>query len=149
MGYTNAGTVEFLVDRRGDFFFLEMNKRLQVEHCVTEMLTSLDLVKLQIAIAAGEKLPFGQKDVRWEGHAIECRINAEDPDRNFAPSAGRIDRVVLPGGPGVRVDTHIVAGADVPPYYDPLLAKIIAWDKLGQGPLRACSAVCERSRSRA
>jgi acetyl-CoA carboxylase biotin carboxylase subunit len=129
VGYTNAGTVEFLVDRRGDFYFLEMNKRLQVEHCVTEMLTSLDLVKLQIAIAAGDKLPFSQKDVRWEGHAIECRINAEDPDRNFTPSAGRIERVVLPGGPGVRVDTHIVAGCDVPPYYDPMIAKIIAWDK--------------------
>jgi len=135
VGYTNAGTVEFLVDRRGDFYFLEMNKRLQVEHCVTEMLTSLDLVKLQISIAAGDKLPFSQKDVRWEGHAIECRINAEDPDRNFTPSAGRIERVVLPGGPGVRVDTHIVAGCDVPPYYDPLLAKIIAWDKTRDGAI--------------
>jgi acetyl-CoA carboxylase biotin carboxylase subunit len=135
VGYTNAGTVEFLVDRRGDFYFLEMNKRLQVEHCVTEMLTNLDLVKLQISIAAGEKLPFAQKDVRWEGHAIECRINAEDPDRNFAPSAGRVERAVFPGGPGVRVDTHLVAGADVPPYYDPLLAKIIAWDKTRTGAI--------------
>jgi acetyl-CoA carboxylase biotin carboxylase subunit len=135
VGYTNAGTVEFLVDGRGDFYFLEMNKRLQVEHCVTEMLTNLDLVKLQITIAAGEKLPFSQKDVRWEGHAIECRINAEDPDRNFTPSAGRIERVVMPGGPGVRIDTHIVAGCDVPPYYDPLLAKIIAWDKTRTGAI--------------
>ncbi len=146
VGYTNAGTVEFLVDRRGDYYFLEMNKRLQVEHCVTEMLTSLDLVKLQITIAAGDRLPFGQKDVRWEGHAIECRINAEDPDRNFAPSAGRIDRVVLPGGPGVRVDTHIFAGCDVPPYYDPLLAKIIAWDRTRSAAIarmQRCLSECE------
>lgn len=135
VGYTNAGTVEFLVDKRGDFFFLEMNKRLQVEHCVTEMLTSLDLVKLQIAVAAGDKLPFGQKDVRWEGHSIECRINAEDPDRNFTPSAGRVEKAIFPGGPGVRVDTHIVAGAEVPPYYDPLLAKIIVWDKTRTGAI--------------
>ncbi len=127
IGYSNAGTVEFLVDRRGDYFFLEMNKRLQVEHCVTEAVTGLDLVKLQIQVAAGEKLPFTQKEVRWEGHAIECRINAEDPDRNFAPSAGHIDRVVLPGGLGVRVDTHITADYDVPPYYDPMLAKVIVW----------------------
>ena len=135
VGYTSAGTVEFLVDRRGDFFFLEMNKRLQVEHCITEMLTNLDIVKLQITIAAGEKLPFGQKDVRWEGHSIECRINAEDPDRNFTPSAGRIERAVFPGGPGVRIDTHIVAGSDVPPYYDPLLAKVIVWDKTRTGAI--------------
>lgn len=128
-GYTNAGTVEFLVDKNGDFYFLEMNKRLQVEHCVTEMVTDLDLVKLQIAVAAGEKLPFSQKDIKFDGHAIECRINAEDPERNFAPSAGRIERAVFPGGPGVRIDTHVVAGCEVPPYYDPLIAKIIAWDK--------------------
>ena len=99
------------------------------------MLTSLDLVKLQISIAAGEKLPFGQKDVRWEGHAIECRINAEDPEKNFTPSAGRIERIVMPGGPGVRIDTHVVAGCDVPPYYDPLLVKIIAWDKNRAGAI--------------
>ena len=135
VGYTSAGTVEFLVDRRGDFFFLEMNKRLQVEHCITEMLTNLDIVKLQITIAAGEKLPFAQKDVRWEGHSIECRINAEDPDRNFTPSAGRIERAIFPGGPGVRIDTHIVAGSDVPPYYDPLLAKVIVWDKTRTGAI--------------
>ena len=129
IGYANAGTVEFLMDKRGDFYFLEMNKRLQVEHCITEMVTGLDLVKLQLAVASGEKLPFVQKEIRWEGHAIECRINAEDPEKNFIPSAGTIERVVLPGGLGVRVDTHIVAGNEVPPYYDPLIAKVIAWGK--------------------
>ncbi len=129
VGYTNAGTMEFLVDIHNEFYFMEMNKRLQVEHCVTEYVTGIDIVKQQIRVAAGEKLPFAQKDIRWEGHAIECRINAEDPDRNFAPSAGHISRVVLPGGYGVRVDTHITADYDVPPYYDPLLAKIIVWDK--------------------
>ena len=129
IGYANAGTVEFLVDAKHDFFFMEMNKRLQVEHCVTEQVTGIDIVKQQLRVASGEKLSFGQRDIRWEGHAIECRINAEDPDRNFAPSAGRIERVVLPGGYGVRVDTHITAGYEVPPYYDPLLAKIIVWDK--------------------
>ena len=129
IGYANAGTVEFLMDKRGDFYFLEMNKRLQVEHCITEMVTGLDLVKLQLSVAAGEKLPFVQKEVKWEGHAIECRINAEDPEKNFIPSAGVIERVVLPGGLGVRVDTHIVAGNEVPPYYDPLIAKVIAWGK--------------------
>jgi acetyl-CoA carboxylase biotin carboxylase subunit len=128
IGYTNAGTIEFLVDRRGEFYFMEMNKRLQVEHCVTEMVTGIDIVKEQIRIAAGEKLPFNQKEIRWQGHAIECRINAEDPDNNFAPSAGRIEQVVLPGGYGVRVDTHITCGYVVPPYYDPLLAKVIVWD---------------------
>ena len=129
VGYSNAGTVEFLMDAKGEFYFMEMNKRLQVEHCVTEMVTGIDIVKQQILIAAGEKLPFGQKDIRAEGHALECRINAEDPERNFAPSAGRIERVVLPGGLGVRVDTHITPGYEVPPYYDPLLAKVIVWDK--------------------
>jgi len=129
IGYSNAGTIEFLVDARGEFYFMEMNKRLQVEHCVTEMVTGIDLVKQQLKVASGERLSFSQKEVRWEGHAIECRINAEDPERNFAPSAGCIDRVVLPGGPGVRVDTHITAGYTVPPYYDPLLAKIVVHDR--------------------
>ena len=135
IGYSNAGTVEFLVDKRGDFFFLEMNKRLQVEHCITEQVTGVDLVKLQIQVAAGEKLPFAQKEIHWEGHCIECRINAEDPDRNFAPSAGRIEMVIFPGGNGVRVDTHVVPGYVVSPYYDPLLAKIIAWDKTRAGAI--------------
>ena len=129
IGYTNAGTIECLVDANGDFYFMEMNKRLQVEHCVTEMVTGIDLVKTQIMVAAGEKLPFGQRDVKFEGHSIECRINAEDPDHNFAPSAGRIEKVIMPGGFGVRVDTHITSGYDVPPYYDSLLAKVIVWGK--------------------
>ncbi len=129
INYTNAGTVEFLMNARGEFFFMEMNKRLQVEHCVTEIVTGIDLVKQQILVAAGERLPFNQKEIRWEGHAIECRINAEDPERNFAPSAGCIERVHLPGGFGVRVDTHIQPGYEVPPFYDPLLAKVIVWDK--------------------
>ncbi len=129
IGYTNAGTVEFLMDARGDFYFMEMNKRLQVEHCVTEAVTGIDLVKMQIRVAAGEKLPFTQKEIKFEGHAIECRINAEEPERNFTPSAGCLERVLLPGGFGVRVDTHIMAGYTVSPYYDPLLAKIIVWDK--------------------
>lgn len=129
VGYVNAGTVEFLMDAHGDFYFLEMNKRLQVEHCVTEVITGIDLVKLQIQIAAGQNLPFGQKEIARAGHAIECRINAEDPDRNFAPSAGRIETVLFPGGHGVRVDTHVYPGYEVPPFYDPLLAKIVVWDK--------------------
>jgi acetyl-CoA carboxylase biotin carboxylase subunit len=129
IGYSNAGTIEFLIDARGEFYFMEMNKRLQVEHCVTEALTGIDLVKQQIHIAAGERLPFNQKEIRWEGHAIECRINAEDPERNFTPSAGCIESVHLPGGYGVRVDTHIMAGSTISPYYDPLLAKVITWDK--------------------
>jgi acetyl/propionyl-CoA carboxylase alpha subunit len=108
---------------------MEMNKRLQVEHCVTEMVTGIDIVKQQIKVAAGEKLPFSQKEIRFEGHAIECRINAEEPERNFTPSAGCIERLTLPGGYGVRVDTHIYAGYQVPPYYDSLIAKVIVWDK--------------------
>jgi acetyl-CoA carboxylase, biotin carboxylase subunit len=129
VGYANAGTVEFLVDAQGKFYFMEMNKRLQVEHCVTELVTGIDLVKQQIRIAAGEKLGFVQKEIPFQGHAIECRINAEEPERNFTPSAGCIERLTLPGGHGVRVDTHIHAGYAVPPYYDSLLAKVIVWDK--------------------
>ncbi len=135
IGYVNAGTIEFLVDSHGDFYFMEMNKRLQVEHCVTEMVTGIDLVKEQIRIAAGERLGYAQKEIRANGHAIECRINAEDPARGFIPSAGCITRVVLPGGYGVRVDTHIYAGYEVPPFYDPLLAKVIVWDKDRQGAI--------------
>ncbi len=127
-GYTNAGTVEFIVTPTGDFYFMEMNTRLQIEHPVTEMVTGLDLVKWQIKIAAGERLPFGQKGVHWSGHALEVRITARDPERDFAPSAGHIASVRLPGGLGVRVDTHIFCGYDVPPYYDAMLAKIITWD---------------------
>ena len=127
VGYRGAGTVEFLVDARGDFFFMEMNTRLQVEHPVTELITGVDIVKEQIRIAAGEKLTRTQKQVHFDGHAIECRITAEDPKRNYAPSAGIIESVHFPGGPGIRVDSHIYAGYETPPYYDPMLAKLIVW----------------------
>lgn len=126
-GYTNAGTFEFLVDRNNDFYFLEANTRLQVEHPITEAITRIDLVKQQIQIAAGQKLGIHQKEVRFEGHAIECRITAEDPERNFLPSAGLIRTAIMPGGPGVRVDSHIYSGYTVPSYYDSLLAKLIVW----------------------
>ena len=126
-GYTNAGTVEFLVDERRNFYFLEMNTRLQVEHPVTEMVTSLDLVKLQIKIAAGESFPFEQEEVEFRGHAIECRIYAEDPENNFFPSPGKILERRVPTGPEVRLDEGIYAGWTVPNEYDPLLGKLIAW----------------------
>ena len=130
--YTNAGTVEFLVDqpkndRQKNFYFLEMNTRLQVEHPVTELITGLDLVRLQIRIAAGEKLPFTQEDVSIRGHAIECRIYAEDPDNNYFPSPGKISLLQEPSGPGIRVDTGMYEGWNVPIDYDPLLAKLIGY----------------------
>ncbi len=124
-GYTNAGTVEFLVDGERNFYFLEMNTRLQVEHPVTEMVTGLDLVQLQVRIAAGEKLPFRQEEVRLRGHAIECRIYAEDPDNNFFPSPGTITRLLTPSGPGIREDSGIYEGWTVPLEYDPLLSKLV------------------------
>jgi acetyl-CoA carboxylase biotin carboxylase subunit len=126
VGYSNAGTLEFLVSGT-NVYFMEMNTRIQVEHPVTEMVYSIDLVKEQIRIAAGEQLGYAQKELVLRGHAIECRINAEDPRNNFAPQAGTLQKVVFPGGPGIRVDTHIFAGATVPPYYDSMLAKIIAF----------------------
>jgi acetyl-CoA carboxylase biotin carboxylase subunit len=125
--YTNAGTVEFLVDREKNFYFLEMNTRLQVEHPVTELVTGLDLVHLQIRIAAGEKLPFRQEDVRLRGHAIECRIYAEDPDNNYFPSPGKITLLLSPSGPGIRRDSGMYEGWTVPVDYDPLLAKLIGY----------------------
>jgi acetyl-CoA carboxylase biotin carboxylase subunit len=125
-GYTNAGTVEFLVDAGRNFYFLEMNTRLQVEHPVTEMVTGLDLVQLQIRIAAGEKLAFEQKDVQIRGHAIECRIYAEDPENDFFPSPGKITRLLTPAGPGIRDESGVYEGWTVPLEYDPLLSKLVA-----------------------
>jgi len=126
-GYTNAGTVEFLVDQQKNFYFLEMNTRLQVEHPVTELITGLDLVHLQIRIAAGERLPFTQDDIKIRGHAIECRIYAEDPDNNYFPSPGKITLLLQPSGPGIRRDSGMYEGWTVPMDYDPLLAKLIGY----------------------
>ncbi|TFH02573.1 MAG: acetyl-CoA carboxylase biotin carboxylase subunit [Calditrichales bacterium] len=127
--YVGAGTIEFLLDEDKNFYFMEMNTRIQVEHPVTEMVYNRDLVKDQIRMAAGEKLGYTQADIRLEGHAIECRINAEDWERNFMPSPGRIDNLHTPGGPGIRVDTHSYPAYKIPPYYDSLIAKLIAYGK--------------------
>ncbi|MGI9072547.1 MAG: acetyl-CoA carboxylase biotin carboxylase subunit [Bryobacteraceae bacterium] len=125
--YSNAGTLEFLADQQGNFYFLEMNTRLQVEHPVTEWVTGIDLLHWQIRIAAGERLRIKQKDVRWRGSAIECRVYAEDPNNNFLPTPGRIARCAEPSGPGVRIDSGVYAGWTVPIEYDPLLAKLSVW----------------------
>ncbi|NJL81203.1 MAG: acetyl-CoA carboxylase biotin carboxylase subunit [Richelia sp. SM2_1_7] len=127
INYTGAGTVEFLLDSKGDFYFMEMNTRIQVEHPVTEMITGIDLVVEQIRIAMGEKLSVTQDQVVLRGHAIECRINAEDPDHDFRPCPGRISGYLPPGGPGVRIDSHIYTDYHIPPYYDSLIAKLIVW----------------------
>jgi len=126
-GYANAGTVEFLVDRNRDFYFIEMNTRLQVEHPVTELVTGLDLVAWQLRIASGEHLTIQQEDVRWSGSAVECRIYAEDPANNFLPYPGKITELVEPSGPGIRLDSGVYQGWNVPYEYDPLLAKLVAW----------------------
>ena len=139
--YTSAGTIEFLLDANDNFYFMEMNTRIQVEHPVTEMLTGIDLVKAQIAIAAGEKLTIRQKDVQFRGHAIECRINAEDPERNFAPCQGKLNLFIPAGGPNVRMDTHAYTGYTIPPYYDSLIGKLIVW---GHDRAEAL-AVCNRA----
>ena len=123
--YAGAATVEFLMDEKQNFYMLEVNTRVQVEHPVTEMITGVDIVKMSIMIAAGEKLPFRQRDIEVRGHAMECRINAEDPERGFRPSAGRIDLYEVPGGPGVRLDSHVVPGYTVPPTYDSMIGKLI------------------------
>jgi acetyl-CoA carboxylase biotin carboxylase subunit len=126
-GYDNLGTVEFLADNRGSFYFLEVNTRLQVEHPVTELVTGYDLVQLQLRIAAGEALPFTQKDVAWRGWAMECRVGAEDPDNQFLPSPGKIEQLREPSGPGVRLDSGVYPGWTVPLEYDALLAKLVTW----------------------
>jgi acetyl-CoA carboxylase biotin carboxylase subunit len=128
VGYVNAGTVEFLLDKNGKFYFMEMNTRIQVEHPVTELITGIDLIREQIRIAAGEKLAFSQSDIIIKGHAIECRVNAEDPNKNFMPSPGRITVYRAPGGPGIRVDSCAYEGFIIPPHYDSMIAKLIAWD---------------------
>ena len=127
IGYLGAGTVEFIVDKNKNFYFIEMNTRIQVEHPVTEMVTSIDLIKLQIDIAQGKEIPFNQEDIIFKGHAIECRINAEDPSRDFAPSPGKITSINLPGGFGVRFDTFIYPGYTIPPLYDSMIGKLICW----------------------
>jgi acetyl-CoA carboxylase biotin carboxylase subunit len=119
--------MEFLVDSDGDFYLMEMNARLQVEHPVTEMVTGIDLVEQQLRVAAGQPLPFSQADIRITGCAIECRINAEDPDRDFLPTPGRLEEFVPPGGSFTRVDTHVFSGYVIPPFYDSLLAKLVVW----------------------
>ena len=123
--YTNAGTIEFIVDKSGEFYFIELNARIQVEHTVTEMLTGVDLIKTQILVAAGEKLPFAQKDIKPQGAVIECRINAEDPTQNFRPCPGTISHLFPPGGYGVRWDSHVYAGYTVSPYYDSMIGKLL------------------------
>jgi len=128
-GYRNVGTFEFLVDARGEFYFIEVNSRIQVEHTVTEMTTGIDLVKEQIALASGQPLSFSEEQIWVSGHAIECRINAEDSEQNFAPSTGVLTTWLQPGGPGIRIDTHCFQGYEVPPYYDSLLAKVVAWGR--------------------
>jgi acetyl-CoA carboxylase biotin carboxylase subunit len=126
-GYESAGTLEFLLDAQGSFYFIEINCRIQVEHPVTEMVTGVDLIAEQIRVAAGDRLSVRQEDIAFRGHAIEFRINAEDPNDNFSPQTGVIETLNLPGGPGVRVDTHLFRGYEVPPYYDSLLGKLIVW----------------------
>ncbi len=129
ISYEGAGTVEFLLDRQGNFYFMEMNTRIQVEHPVTEMVTGVDLIFEQLRIAGGESISFAQEDLHLEGHAIECRINAEDSKHNFRPSPGRITGWLPPGGPGVRFDSHVYTGYDIPPFYDSLIGKLIVWAK--------------------
>ncbi len=126
-GYINAGTIEFLLDQQGNYYFMEMNTRIQVEHPVTEMVTGIDMIKAQIRIACGEEMPYRQENIEFRGHAIECRINAEDPTKNFMPCPGRVENVLFPGGYGVRVDSALYPGYLVPSCYDSMLAKVIAY----------------------
>jgi acetyl-CoA carboxylase biotin carboxylase subunit len=133
--YVNAGTVEFLLDGDNNFYFMEINARIQVEHPVTELTTGIDLVKEQIRLAAGGKLDTTFEDVQWRGCAIECRINAEDPERNFIPSPGKIELYRPPGGFGVRLDTHLYQGYELPVFYDSLIAKLISYDLTREGAI--------------
>src|SRR3989337_2389679 len=142
--YLNAGTIEFLVDPDGAFYFLEMNTRLQVEHAVTELITGVDIVKEQLRIARGRKLRYAQDDIRFNGWAIECRINAEDPYNNFLPSTGRLELIIPPTGPGVRVDTGVYPGFEISPYYDSMISKLLCWGETrGEAILRMRRALEE------
>jgi len=142
--YTGAGTIEFLLDGSGNFYFMEMNPRLQVEHPVTEMVTGIDLVKWQIRVAAGMRLDFEQKDIAISGHAIECRINAEDPQHNFRPSCGRVTLLHIPGGPWVRFDTALYQDYFIPPFYDSMIGKLIVYAKSREEAIRKMkAALCE------
>ena len=136
INYVGAGTVEFLLDHSGHFYFMEMNTRIQVEHPVTEMISGLDLIAEQLRVAQGEKLSFSQEDIVLNGHAIECRINAEDPDRDFRPHPGRINGYLPPGGPGVRIDSHVYTDYEIPPYYDSLIGKLIVWGPNREAAIR-------------
>ena len=136
--YSNAGTVEFLLSSDGSFYFMEMNTRIQVEHPITEQLTGIDLIKAQIRIATGEKLPWKQKDVTFKGHCIECRINAENPFRNFAPSPGLVDTFIPPGGLGIRIDSHVYSGYKIPPNYDSMIAKLIVTAETREEAIARC-----------
>lgn len=129
INYEGAGTIEFLLDRDGKWYFMEMNTRVQVEHCVSEMISNIDIVREQILVAAGERLDFTQEDVLLRGHAIECRINAENPEKDFMPNPGKIEGYVTPGGFGVRVDSHSYQGYSIPPYYDSMIGKLICWGR--------------------
>jgi acetyl-CoA carboxylase, biotin carboxylase subunit len=146
--YTNAGTLEFLVGDNGEFYFMEMNTRIQVEHPVTEIVYGIDLVRWQLRIAAGERLTIRQEEIQAHGHAIECRINAENIEKSFQPASGRLGSVLMPGGPGIRVDTHVFTGADVPPYYDSLLAKITAADRNRASAIRRMQRALEETEIR-
>ena len=146
MGYTNAGTVEFLLDEDDQFYFMEMNTRIQVEHPVTELITGIDLVKQQILIAAGQPLAFRQEDIVLSGHAIECRINAEDPEKNFLPHPGVIEFYHAPGGPGIRVDSAAYSGAEISPNYDSMIAKLLAWGETREEATARDPASAEDSR---
>jgi acetyl-CoA carboxylase biotin carboxylase subunit len=141
IGYTGAGTIEFLLDEDGSFYFMEMNTRIQVEHPVTEQVTGHDLIKLQLRVASGEKLP--RRKITQQGHAIECRINAEDPHNGFRPSPGKITDFHMPGGFGVRVDTHSYAGYTVPPYYDSLIAKLVVYAQTRDGAIQKMAGALE------
>tara|TARA_B100000609_G_scaffold196773_1_gene192727 strand:+ start:206 stop:1555 length:1350 start_codon:yes stop_codon:yes gene_type:complete len=138
VNYINAGTIEFLLSETGEYYFMEMNTRIQVEHPVTEQITGIDLIKEQIRVAAGEKLGYTQKDIQFKGHAIECRVNAEDPSRDFAPSPGLVELFVPPGGMGVRIDSHVYSGYKIPPYYDSMVGKLIIYGKDREEALARC-----------